>query len=67
MNVFTRIERFFRKIEAYAEIPTTGSMKGINEKIMLTVLGVLAVLTKEVKRGPASESIPRCIPLCAYP
>jgi len=58
VNVFARIERFFRQLETYAEISTTNSMKDMNEKIMLAILSILAVVTEEIKQGPASELIP---------
>ena len=39
-------------------MPTTGAMKDIIVKIMVEVLGIFAIVTKEVKRGRTSESIP---------
>jgi hypothetical protein len=39
-------------------VPTTGAMKDIIVKIMVEVLGIFAIVTKEIKQGRASESFP---------
>ena len=39
IDIFERIENFFRRLEEYAEVPTTGTMKDIMVKIMVEVLG----------------------------
>ena len=39
-------------------MPTTDAMKDIIVKIMVEVLGIFAIVTKEIKQGRASESIP---------
>jgi hypothetical protein len=57
--VFNRIEHFFRRLEIYTvPTPTAGMMDMIVE-IMVEVLTILAIATKEVKRGPLSELISR--------
>jgi hypothetical protein len=38
-------------------VPTTDAMKDIIVKIMVEVLGIFAIMTKEMKQGRASESI----------
>ena len=38
-------------------MPTTDGMKDIMVKIMVEVLGIFAIVTKEMKQGRASESI----------
>jgi hypothetical protein len=58
IDIFERIENFFRRLEEYAEVPTTEAMKDIIVKIMVEVLGLFAIVTKEIKQGRASELIP---------
>ena len=41
--IFERIENFFKRLEEYAEVPTTEAMKDIIVKIMVEVLGFLAL------------------------
>ena len=58
IDVFERIENFFIRLETYTEVPTTEAMKGIIVKIMVEVLGIFGIVTKEMKQGRASASIP---------
>ena len=58
INIFGRIENFFRRLEEYAEVPTTEAMKDIMVKIMIEVLGIFGIVTKEMKQGRASEFTP---------
>jgi hypothetical protein len=62
-DIFERIENFFRRLEEYAEVPTTEAMKDIIVKIMVEVLGIFAIMTKEIKQGRASESISDAFPV----
>ena len=57
-DIFECIENFFRRLEEYAEVPTTDAMKDIIVKIMVEVLGLFAIVTKEIKQGRASELTP---------
>ena len=57
VTIFEQIESFFRRLEEYTSVPMTDSMKGVMVKIMLEVLEVFAIITKEIKEGRASESI----------
>ena len=57
-DIFERIESFFRRLETYTEVPTTEAMKNTIMKIMIEVLGIFAIVTKEIKQGRASEPIP---------
>ena len=52
--IFERIEGFFRRLEAYTDVPTMAAMKDIIVKIMVEVLGIFGILTKETKQGRAS-------------
>ena len=57
ITIFEQIERFFRRLEEYASVPMTDAMKDIMVKIMVEVLEIFAIMTKEIKQGRASESI----------
>ena len=57
IDIFERIENFFRRLETYTEVPTTEAMKDIIVKIMVEVIIIFAIVTKEVKQGRASELI----------
>ena len=58
-DVFNRIEHFFRRLEIYTVLTPTVAMTDMIVEIMAEVLTILAITTKEVKRGPLSESISR--------
>ncbi|KAH9162724.1 hypothetical protein EDB89DRAFT_616869 [Lactarius sanguifluus] len=58
VNIFERIESFFRRLETYTEVPTTEAMRDTIVKIMVEVLGIFGIVTKEMKQGRTSESIP---------
>ncbi|KAH9013895.1 hypothetical protein EDB84DRAFT_1444092 [Lactarius hengduanensis] len=51
IDVFERVENFFKRLEMYTEVPPTSAMTDIIVKIMVEVLGILAISTKEVKQG----------------
>jgi hypothetical protein len=55
-DVFNCIERFFQRLEIHTGITPTTAMTGIIVDIMVEVLTILAMATKEVKRGRLSES-----------
>ena len=56
-TVFERIENFFRRLETYVELPPTTGMTDIIVKIMVEVLSILSIVTKEIKQSKASELI----------
>ena len=57
MEIFEQIENFFRRLEIYtdSEVPPTLAMKDTMAKIMVEVLNILAIATKETKQSTASE------------
>ena len=59
MDLFSRIAYFFRRLEIYTEIPPTTVMTGIAVDIVVEILTILGIATKEVKRGRTSELTPR--------
>jgi len=57
MNLLGRIGYFFQRLEIYTEVPLTTVMTGIAVDIVVEVLRILGIATKEVKRGLMSELI----------
>ncbi len=55
VELFGRIESFFRRLGAYTQISLTTEMAGVLVKILAEVLSILSIATKEVKRKRASE------------
>jgi hypothetical protein len=58
-EIFNRIEHFFRRLEIYTVLTPTAAMTDMIVEIVVEVLTILAIVTKEVKRGPLSEFISR--------
>ncbi|SRR6266404_9770 len=54
IDIFERIEYFFKRLEEYTEVPPTAAMTDIIVKIMVEVLHILAIATKEIKQGRTS-------------
>jgi hypothetical protein len=54
-DLFECIENFFKRLESYTEVPPTNAMTNIIVKIMVEVLNIFAITTKEIKQGRASE------------
>jgi hypothetical protein len=55
IELFNHIERFFLRLEIYAGITPTTAMTDIIIEIMVEVLTILAIATKEAKRGRLSK------------
>jgi len=58
IDIFERIENFFRRLEVYIEVPPTPEMVVIMVKIMVEVLSILGIATLEIKQGRTSKSFP---------
>ena len=54
IDLFERIENFFLRLETYIGVTPTEGMMDIIVKIMVQVLSVLAISTKEIKQSRAS-------------
>jgi hypothetical protein len=55
MDIFGRIESFFRRLEVYTDVPQTAEMMNTIVSIMVEVLSILGVATKEIRQGRMSE------------
>jgi hypothetical protein len=57
IDIFVRIEGFFKRLETYTEVQPTAAMTEVIVKITTEVLSILSIATKEIKQGRSSESI----------
>jgi hypothetical protein len=55
IDIFERIEMFFRRLEFYTEVPPTSEMMDIVVRIMAEVLSILGIAMKEIKQGRMSK------------
>ena len=55
IDIFERIENFFKRLETYTEVRPSAAMTDIIVKIMVEVLNILGIATKEIKQGRTSE------------
>ncbi|KAH9958853.1 hypothetical protein BC827DRAFT_1384996 [Russula dissimulans] len=51
VDLFHKIEYFFHRLEIYTEVPPTSAMTDVIIQIMVEVLSIVAMATKELKRG----------------
>ena len=54
VDIFERIEMFFRRLEVYTEVPPTTEMMDIITQIMAEVLSILGIATEEIKQSRIS-------------
>jgi hypothetical protein len=57
VNIFECIEVFLRRLRIYAEISLTPAMTEMVIKIMVELLSVLALATKQINQGRFSMSV----------
>jgi hypothetical protein len=57
IDLFNRIESFFSRLEIYIAVSPTAVMTDVLVQIMVEILTVLGIATKEIKRGRMSELI----------
>jgi uncharacterized UPF0146 family protein len=58
LDLFGRIENVFRRLEIYIEVPPTVGMTDAIVKVLVEILCILAIVTKEIKQSRASAYIP---------
>ncbi|KAI9453276.1 hypothetical protein BJY52DRAFT_1225714 [Lactarius psammicola] len=61
VDLFERIENFFKRLESYTEVPPTNAMTDIIVKIMVEVLNIFAIATKEIKQGRAKKFLMKLV------
>ena len=55
VDVFERVEMFFRRLEVYTEVPATTEMMDMITQIMAEVLCILGIATKEITESRMSK------------
>ena len=55
LDIFERIEMFFRRLEVYTGVEPTPEMMDMMVQITAEVLSILGIATKEIKQGRTSE------------
>ena len=55
VDIFERIESFFRRLEVYTEVTPTTEMTDTIVQIMVEVLSILGIAMKEIKQGRLSK------------
>ena len=55
IDIFERMETFFKRFEIYTRVSPPPEMIDIIVKIMVEVLSVLGIATKEMKQGRTSK------------
>ena len=63
IDAFNRVEHFFRRLEIYTVLTPTAAMSDMIVEIMVEVLTILAIATKEMKLGRLSKLISRIFSL----
>jgi hypothetical protein len=57
IDLFERIESFFKRLESYTELKPSEEMTDMMVKILVEVLSVLAIVTVEIKQKRRSKFI----------
>jgi hypothetical protein len=57
LGIFDRLENIFRRLEIYIGVPQTTGMTSAIVKVMVEVLCILAIATKEINQPRASELV----------
>ena len=55
IDVFERVEMFFRRFETYTKVPPTTDMTEMIVQIMVEVISILGIATKGIKQSRMSE------------
>ena len=55
IDIFERMENFIQRLDIYTNVSPTPEMIDIIVKILVEVLSILAIATKEVKQNRMSE------------
>ena len=55
IDILERIEMFFRRLETYTQVPPTAEMTDMIVQIMVEVLSILGIATKDIRKGRLSK------------
>ena len=56
-DLFDQIESFFRRLEVYVSLPVIEGMTNVIVKVMVEVLLIIALATRDIQQGKLSELI----------
>ena len=57
VDVFESIDHFLNRLDIYTKIPPTIAMTEMVVKILVELLAILALATKQIKEGKPSKSV----------
>ena len=57
IDLFERIENTFRRLETYSEVPQASGMGDMTVKVMVEILFILGIATREIHQNSASALI----------
>jgi hypothetical protein len=60
-DIFVRIEGFFMRLQSYTEVRPTAAMMDVILKIMIEVLSILAIATKQIKQGRSKKILKKLL------
>ncbi|KAI9430848.1 hypothetical protein H4582DRAFT_2133410, partial [Lactarius indigo] len=61
VDLFSRLEYFFKRLEKYIEVRPTAAMTDIIVKIMVEVLSILGIVTKEIGQGRTKKYLKKLV------
>ncbi|KAI9439163.1 hypothetical protein H4582DRAFT_1775797, partial [Lactarius indigo] len=61
IDIFERVENFFRRLEIYTHVPPTPEMTDMMVKIMVEILDILGTATKEMKQSRFRKIIKKVV------
>ncbi|KAI9439161.1 hypothetical protein H4582DRAFT_1877688, partial [Lactarius indigo] len=61
IDIFERVENFFRRLEIYTHVPPTPAMTDMMVKIMVEVLDILGTATKEMKQSRFKKFLKKAV------
>ncbi|KAF8273329.1 hypothetical protein EI94DRAFT_1716445 [Lactarius quietus] len=61
IDIFERIENFFKRLENYTSVRPSAGMTDIIVKIMVEVLNVFAIATKEIRQGRTKKYLKKLL------
>ncbi|KAF8469399.1 hypothetical protein DFH94DRAFT_656891, partial [Russula ochroleuca] len=57
IDIFVRMGSFFKRLDSYTEVRPTAAMTDVIVKVMIEVLSILAIATKEIKQGRSKKFV----------
>jgi len=61
IDLFERIENIFRRLETYIEVPQASGMGDMAVKVMVEILFILAIATKEIHQNSAKAFLRKLV------